>query len=69
MVIAAWLAGTTAAAAQAGTAALSGTIKDEQGGALPGVTVTATNAAGLVRSTSTDATGTYHLLALAAWRV
>ena len=45
MVIAAWLAGTTAAAAQAGTAALSGTIKDEQGGALPGVTVTATNAA------------------------
>ena len=64
MVIAAWLAGTTAAAAQAGTAALSGTIKDEQGGALPGVTVTATNAAGLVRSTSTDATGTYHLLAL-----
>ena len=64
LVIAAWLAGTTAAAAQAGTAALSGTIKDEQGGALPGVTVTATNAAGLVRSTATDETGTYHLLAL-----
>ena len=64
MVIAAWLAGTTTAAAQAGTAALSGTIKDEQGGALPGVTVTATNTAGLVRSASTDETGTYHLLAL-----
>ena len=64
LVIAAWMAGTTTAAAQAGTAALSGTIKDEQGGALPGVTVTATNAAGLVRSTSTDGSGTYHLLAL-----
>jgi hypothetical protein len=63
--LAAWLAGTSLAAAQAGTAAVSGTITDEQGGALPGVTVTATNAAtGLVRSTTTSETGSYTLLAL-----
>jgi hypothetical protein len=66
-VIGAWLAGTTTAAAQAGTAALSGTIKDEQGGALPGVTVTATNTAGLVRSTATDETGNVSPARPAAW--
>ncbi len=65
LALAAWLAGTSLAAAQAGTAAISGTVKDEQGGALPGVTVTATNAAtGLVRSTTTSETGTYQMLAL-----
>jgi hypothetical protein len=61
----AWLAGTSLATAQAGTAAISGTVTDEQGGALPGVTVTATSAAtGLVRSTTTNETGSYTLLAL-----
>ena len=59
----AWLAGTGLASAQAGTAAISGTVMDEQGGALPGVTVTATSAAtGLVRSTTTNETGSYTLL-------
>ena len=65
LVVAAWLAGTGLAAAQAGTASISGSVTDEQGGALPGVAITATNSAtGLVRSTTTSETGTYQLLAL-----
>ena len=65
LALAAWLAGMGLAAAQAGTAAISGSIKDQQGGALPGVTVTATNAAtGLIRSTTTSETGSYQMLAL-----
>jgi hypothetical protein len=61
----AWLAGIGLVAAQTGTAAVSGTVVDEQGGALPGVTVTATNTAnGLVRSTTSNETGSYTLLAL-----
>jgi hypothetical protein len=63
--VAAVAATTAILAAQAGTAALSGTITDQQGAALPGVTVTVTNAAtGLVRTIATGNTGTYQVLAL-----
>jgi hypothetical protein len=51
--------------AQAGTASLRGTVTDDQGGALPGATVTASSSAtGAARTTVTDAGGTYQLLAL-----
>ncbi len=46
-------------------AQIVGTIKDQTGGVLPGVTVTATNTAtGLARSEVTDAQGNYRLVAL-----
>lgn len=46
--------------AQSSGAALSGRVSDEQGGAIPGVTVTATNnATGLQRVAVTDSFGTY----------
>jgi hypothetical protein len=46
-------------------AQISGTLKDQSGGVLPGVTVTAKNdATGLMRSTATEADGTYRLAAL-----
>jgi hypothetical protein len=53
----------TASAAWAqGTAQLSGTVRDESGGVLPGVSVTVTQTnTGLVRNTVTDATGGYLL--------
>ncbi len=66
----AWLAlslllSTGNAYAQAGTAGLTGTVTDEQGAVLPGVTVTLTNAAnGFVRTTTTGGDGTYQLLAV-----
>jgi hypothetical protein len=45
-----------------GTAQLSGTVRDESGGVLPGVTVTATQTnTGLVRTTVTDGAGGYLL--------
>src|SRR2546430_11848213 len=45
-----------------GTAQLSGTVRDESGGVLPGVSVTVTQTnTGLVRTTVTDATGGYLL--------
>ena len=45
-----------------GTAQLSGTVRDESGAVLPGVTVTVTQTnTGLVRTTVTDTTGTYLL--------
>jgi len=48
------------------TAQISGTVKDESGGILPGVDVTATQTdTGVVRSTVTDATGSYVLPNLA----
>lgn len=58
-----WSALTAAAAAQAvSTASLGGTVKDDGGGVLPGVTVTATQTAtGQVRTGVTDETGTYLL--------
>src|SRR5687767_5599494 len=53
----------TAGAAWAqGTAQLSGTVRDESGAVLPGVTVTATQTdTGLVRTAVTDETGGYLL--------
>ena len=59
-----WLT-TGLAWAQAGTASLHGTIVDAQGASMPGVTVTATSlATGAVRTTVTDGSGGYQLLAL-----
>jgi Carboxypeptidase regulatory-like domain len=56
---------TSLAWAQAGTASLHGTIVDAQGASLPGATVTATSlATGAVRTTVTDGSGAYQLLAL-----
>ena len=61
----AFLVTVAGANAQTGTAALYGKVTDQQGGALPGVTVTITNAAAaLTRSTVTDAAGDYQFLAL-----
>ena len=46
-------------------AKVTGVAKDETGGTLPGVTVTAKNKeSGLVRTSVTDATGAYRLPAL-----
>ncbi len=54
-----------AAAAQQGTAILEGSIVDESGAVLPGVTVTARNAeTGTTRSTVTDGTGRYRMPAI-----
>ena len=48
--------------AQGTTGQLSGTVTDDQGGALPGATVTVTNAAtGFTRSVTTDGTGSFSL--------
>jgi hypothetical protein len=48
--------------AQAGSATLSGTVKDTQGAVLPGATVTATNTAnGAVRVAVTNETGSYSM--------
>src|SRR5438128_11053497 len=55
----------TPAAAQGGDGSLRGTVKDSQGGALPGVTVTATSAMMLTPSvTVTDGSGNYRLINL-----
>src|SRR6186997_2718861 len=53
----------TAGAAWAqGTAQMSGTVRDQSGAVLPGVTVSATQTnTGLVRTTVTDASGGYLL--------
>jgi carboxypeptidase family protein/TonB-dependent receptor-like protein len=46
---------------------LGGTVRDDSGGVLPGVTVTATNTAtNQSRSSTTDATGNYYIAALSA---
>jgi outer membrane receptor protein involved in Fe transport len=51
--------------AQVSTFDLSGTVKDDQGGVLPGVTVTARNEqTGATRTVVTDAVGLYYLAAL-----
>ncbi len=56
------LASATLAWAQAGTAGLTGTVRDTQGAVLPGATVTATNpATGRARTTVTNETGIYNL--------
>jgi hypothetical protein len=54
------LGATTLAWAQAGTAGLTGTVRDSQGAVLPGATVTATNpATGADRTTVTNDSGNY----------
>jgi hypothetical protein len=53
------------ASAQVSTFDLSGTVKDDQGGVLPGVTVTVRNEqTGITRSVVTDDVGLYYLAAL-----
>jgi hypothetical protein len=48
--------------AQAGTGTLTGSVRDSQGGALPGTTVTATNnATGAVRTTVANETGSFNM--------
>src|SRR5262245_32287824 len=63
VVVVAWLAITTAAgAAPAAAATLQGRITDRSGQPLPGVVVSAVNAATTAtQSTVTDADGRYHL--------
>jgi len=51
------------AAAQSLTGVITGTVKDEQGGALPGVTVTLESKTG-TKTTTTDASGSYRFVAL-----
>ncbi len=66
----AWLIGTGHVFAQAGTASLRGTVTDDQGGALPGATVTASSSAtGAARTTVTDAGGVVSAARAAARRV
>ncbi|HEX7087692.1 MAG TPA: TonB-dependent receptor [Vicinamibacterales bacterium] len=65
LVVAAVLGAAGGAGAQTGTAAIYGKVTDQQGGVLPGVTVTVSNeATGITRSTTTDAAGDYLILAL-----
>jgi outer membrane receptor protein involved in Fe transport len=53
------------ALAQQTTGSIAGRITDQQGAAVPGSTVTATNpATGFVRTTTADGAGLYHLAAL-----
>jgi outer membrane receptor protein involved in Fe transport len=54
-----------AAFAQSSTGSISGTVSDDSGGALPGVTVTATNSAtSATRTTVSNAAGAYQLALL-----
>ncbi len=65
MTAVACLAASGVALAQSGTASIYGRVADPQGGALPGVTVTLTSpSTGLVRSTVTDGTGDYQIVAV-----
>lgn len=73
LVTAVWLllfvAPPTAALAQGGTGLISGLVRDEHGGVLPGVTVTLRNqATGVQRTTIADADGTYRFPALGPGR-
>lgn len=57
-----WAAAATPSFAQTATGIILGTVRDGQGGALPGVTVTASNAGtGLSLATTTDTSGAYTL--------
>jgi hypothetical protein len=59
------LAAASPAAAQIATAAVTGTIEDQTGGALSGVTITVRNTAtSATRTTTTDAQGRYRVAAL-----
>jgi outer membrane receptor protein involved in Fe transport len=63
--VAAALVLTVHAAAQGGSGQISGAVRDEQGGALPGVTVTLRNqATGVQRTAVTEADGVYRFGAL-----
>ena len=54
---------TVAGFAQAGTTGVSGTVKDQNGGAVPGATVKITNSAtSFERSTTTNADGSFSIL-------
>lgn len=65
LVVAAWLIGGASAAAQMRLAELSGTITDESGAVLPGVTVTATHVGTqTVRTAFTQESGAYLLAGL-----
>src|SRR5262249_47423846 len=56
---------TTGVFAQSATASLSGTVTDDTGGALPGVTITIVNKAnGVAQTQVTNAEGRYRVLAL-----
>ena len=56
---------TTSLFAQSSTGAISGTVTDDQGAALPGVTITATNVeTGAVRTAVTNTTGSYQIALL-----
>src|SRR5579872_5582256 len=60
-----WIVFLTASSALAQNAQVTGIVRDQSGGVMPGVTVTAkSNATGLTRSEVTDASGTYRLVAL-----
>src|SRR5687768_4869195 len=66
MLAAMLLAVTSLASAQAGTAGLAGTVKDSQGGVIPGATVAATHVAtGAVRTGVSNESGAFNLPALA----
>jgi len=59
------LLGDVASAAQIATATLAGVVRDETGGALPGVTITVRSAATrAVRTATTDSSGRYRVTAL-----
>ena len=62
------LGGVSTGWAGQGTGTISGTIADESGGVLPGVTVIVTNAGGAVRSGVTDSRGRYDISSLPAGR-
>jgi len=53
------VAASSSSAAQSGSASISGTVRDQTGGALPGVTVELGTAGSELRSTDSDATGRY----------
>jgi len=56
------------AAAQSLTGVITGTVKDEQGGALPGVNVTLTGKTGS-KTATTDTSGNYVIANVTAWFV
>lgn len=64
LLAAALLAGAAAASAQTTTGAIEGKVTGPDGGALPGVTITATGALPAGRTAVTDSFGIYHLAAL-----
>ena len=65
LVAAMLLTAASLASAQAGTAGLAGTVKDSQGGVIPGATVTATHVAtGAVRTGVSNDSGAFNLPAL-----